>query len=33
MTLGAGGRYSIQWEASINNRVVGKGWDTGSAAR
>jgi endo-1,4-beta-xylanase len=29
MTLGAGGQYSVQW-SSINNTVVGKGWNPGS---
>ena len=30
MTLGAGGNYSVQWN-SINNSVVGKGWNPGSS--
>ena len=30
MTLGAGGNYSVQW-SGINNFVVGKGWNPGSA--
>jgi endo-1,4-beta-xylanase len=29
MTLGAAGRYSVQW-SGINNTVVGKGWNPGS---
>jgi endo-1,4-beta-xylanase len=30
MNLGAGGQYSVQW-SSINNTVVGKGWNPGSS--
>lgn len=30
MTLGAAGRYSVQW-SGINNTVVGKGWNPGSS--
>jgi endo-1,4-beta-xylanase len=30
MTLSAGGQYSVQW-SSINNFVVGKGWNPGSS--
>jgi endo-1,4-beta-xylanase len=30
MTLGAAGNYSVQWN-SINNTVVGKGWNPGSS--
>src|SRR4051794_14396965 len=30
MTLGAGGSYSVQW-SNMNNMVVGKGWNPGSA--
>lgn len=33
MTLGAGGRYTSQWNSGTNNWVGGKGWNPGSSSR